>query len=239
LFAPAVLGGQDESERILAFLGGKPGVFVEVGAFDPVELSQTFRLEAAGWDGVLIEPLQEYADRLRSNRRAAVYQVAAGAPEDEGRELPLMVAGGLSTLKSSVKQFGVQPSEVRPVRVRSLDSILAEAGIGHVDFISIDVEGMELPVLRGFALERFRPRLVLIEDDMHDLGRHRYMRAAGYKLVRRTVLNNWYVPQATVFPVSPFGHWQLFRKVYLGLWPPRLKRALARDFAPAAKKSGT
>ena len=225
MFAPAVFHGEDEPGQVLAFLGSEPGVFVEVGAFEPVHLSQTFQLETLGWRGILIEPLEEYAERLRLNRRASVYQVAAGAPEDDGCELPLVVAAGLSTLKPSIKQLGAQSTQTRTVKVRTLDSILLEAGIGRIDFVSIDVEGMELPVLRGFSLERFRPRLVLIEDDMHELDKHRHMRAAGYKLVRRTALNNWYVPEDMAFPVSAFGHWQLFRKAHLGLWPRRLKYA--------------
>jgi hypothetical protein len=91
-FAKSVLGDEKEPELIHAFLGNAPGVFVEVGANDPVQLSQTYRLEQLGWSGILIEPLAECADRLRSARRARVYEVAAGAPEDEGRELPFLVA---------------------------------------------------------------------------------------------------------------------------------------------------
>src|SRR6266851_4566653 len=126
-FTKSVLGDEKEPELIHAFLGKAPGTFVEVGANDPVLLSQTYRLEQLGWSGILIEPLAECADRLRSARRARVYEVAAGAPEDEGRELPLLVAGALSTLKPSTVE-DTRFNEIRQVRVRTLDSILAEAG---------------------------------------------------------------------------------------------------------------
>jgi hypothetical protein len=79
-------------------------------------------------------------------------------------------------------------------------------------------------VLRGFSIARYRPRLILIEDDVQDLSKHGYLVARGYKLVRRTALNNWYVPIETPFPVSPFGHWQLLRKLYLGRGWRRWKR---------------
>lgn len=226
MFAPAVFGGEDESRQVLDFLGSAPGVFVEVGAFDPVQFSQTYVLEQAGWRGVLVEPVPESAAKLRQHRRAPVYEVAVGAPEDEGRELPLIVAGGLSTLMPTIKNLEARSDERRIVRIRTLDSILAEAGIGRIDFVSIDVEGMELQVLRGFSLHKHKPRLVLIEDDAHELSKHRHMLAQGYKLVRRTALNNWYVPRETEFPVSAFGRWQMFRKLYLGLWPRRIKYAM-------------
>jgi len=223
LLQKSVLGEDNERELISEFLGASPGWFVEVGANDPVLLSQTYHLERRGWRGILVEPLRECAERLRSARRAQVFEVAAGAPEDEGRELPLLVAGALSTLKASIVE-DVRPSEIRQVRVRTLDSLLAEAGVDRVDFLSVDVEGAELAVLRGFSFARYRPRLILLEDDVQDLSKHSYLEAHGYKLVRRTALNNWYVPKDTPFPISPFGRWQLIRKLYLGTWWRRRKR---------------
>ena len=45
------------------------------------------------------------------------------------------------------------------IPVTTLDSFIAKRGIGRVDFVKIDVEGMELQVMRGAAetLRRFRP----------------------------------------------------------------------------------
>ena len=60
--------------------------------------------------------------------------------------------------------------------VRTLDSILEEAGAHPgFDFLSIDVEGHEIEVLRGFDIARWRPRLILLEDHVADLSKHRYL----------------------------------------------------------------
>jgi len=223
LLRKSVLRDENERGLISEFLGSPPGTFVEVGANDPISLSQTYHLERFGWAGILIEPLRECAERLRSVKRAQVFEVAAGGPEDEGKTLPLLVAGALSTLNASIVE-DVHPSEIRPVLVRTLDAILQEAGINRIDFLSIDVEGAELAVLRGFSIKRYRSRLILIEDDVESRAKHNYLKAHGYKLVRRTALNNWYVPRDMPFPISPFGRWQLIRKLYLGTWWRRLKR---------------
>jgi hypothetical protein len=45
-----------------------PGTFLEIGANDPVLLSQTRHLAQLGWTGVLVEPIPELADRLRLER---------------------------------------------------------------------------------------------------------------------------------------------------------------------------
>jgi hypothetical protein len=50
------------------------------------------------------------------------------------------------------------------------------------------------------------------------------MRSMGYKLVRRSDLNSWYVRNDTPFPISPFGRWQLLRKYNLSLPFRRLQR---------------
>jgi FkbM family methyltransferase len=215
LFSPAVWKGASEDSRVLDFFAGETGVFVEVGANHPIEGSQTYALEQRGWSGILVEPLSEHASRLRSERSAKVFEVAAGAPQDAGKQLPLLVADALSTLRPDIKA-GIEPQEQRLVPVMTLDAMLIDAGIERIDFLSIDVEGAELDVLKGLSLAKYRPRLILLEDDVHSRDKHLYMAAHGYKLVRRTNLNNWYVPANMDFSISIFGRWQLFRKLYLG-----------------------
>jgi FkbM family methyltransferase len=230
LTAPAIFGRQDDEPRILAeYLAGKPGVFVEVGAFQPVELSLTYALEQAGWSGILIEPVAEHAASLRRQRRARVFEVACGAPENHGKLMPIRVAGGLSTMRTYDLERELAGKEVRNVRVVTLDSVLEEAGIEAIDFLSIDVEGMEVDVLRGFSSGRFRPRLALVEDRCEGLAKHRYMRSIGYRLVRRTDINSWYMPRDVAFPISLFGHWQLLRKYYLSQ-PFRTLRKVSKRY---------
>jgi FkbM family methyltransferase len=225
LFARAVFRDSSEAALLQAYFDGDRGVFVEVGANDPVVGSQSFSFEQRGWDGLLVEPLAECVQRLKTLRKAKVIEAAAGSPEDEGKELPLLVAGGLSTLSDQIKQL-VEPEETRLVPIRTLDSMLAEAGIETIDFLSIDVEGHEVDVLKGFSIDRYRPRLLLLEDDAHTRAKHDYLTSKGYRLVRRTNLNNWYVPSASSFPISLYGRWQLFRKMRLGVPLRRLRYAM-------------
>jgi hypothetical protein len=64
------------------------GFFIEVGANDPINLSQTYLLEQNGWEGILVEPQAEYCDRLRQvGPRSKVIQAASGAPAQQGKAL--------------------------------------------------------------------------------------------------------------------------------------------------------
>lgn len=59
--------GQDE--YVLNRFGNK-GVFVDVGAHDGIESSNTYALEKAGWEGICIEPNRESFAKLNENRRS-------------------------------------------------------------------------------------------------------------------------------------------------------------------------
>jgi FkbM family methyltransferase len=217
-----------ETRLIAAFFGNRKGYFVEVGANDPRERSQTWHLEQAGWTGVLIEPQPQLADKLRALRTAKVFAVACSSPENAGRTLPLHVAGPLSALDRERMAPGAAPEAVIEVPVKTLDAVLEEAGAHPgFDFLSIDVEGHEIEVLRGFDIARWHPRLILLEDHVRDLAKHRYLKAAGYRIIRRYENNGWYVPQGSADRPSLADRWEILRKYYLAL-PFRWLRNLSR-----------
>ena len=211
----------EEKTLVWNFFGPKrDGVFVEVGANDPVAGSQTWLLEQKGWRGVLIEPQAAHCEKLRQQRKnSQVFQVACSAPENEG-EMDLFVAeqDGASTLRRQRDTHGTNFIGTERVRVTTLDKMLAAAGVGKIDFLSLDVEGHEIEVMRGFDFAKHRPALVLIEDGVRDLSKHRFLKARGYKLVKRTSLNNWYVPRGTDFRMTSLSEkLELLRKMYLAL----------------------
>ena len=210
------------------FSGARSGFFVEVGANRPQQESQTWHLEQLGWRGVLVEPQPDLAEELSRMRRARVFAVACSSPQNAGRRMRLHVAGALSALDRDRMAPGAQPARLIEVPVRVLDDILLEARAPEqFDFLSIDVEGHELEVLSGFDLARWRPRLLLIEDHVGNLKRHRYLKKSGYRLVRRFENNGWYVPRDAVIGVGLRERWDIFRKYYLAL-PFRIARNASR-----------
>jgi FkbM family methyltransferase len=199
------------------FASVRKGFFVEVGANEPQRNSQSWQFEQAGWTGVLVEPQPDLAETLRSLRRAHVVAAACSSPANAGTSMTLHVSGPHSSLKRELAVTGVVAQKTIDVPVRTLDDILKEAGAPpRIDFVSIDVEGHEVEVLSGFDLARWHPRLILIEDHVTNLATHRCLSRAGYRLIRRTGLNGWYVPRAEA-PRVGLGWWQIARKYYLAL----------------------
>jgi FkbM family methyltransferase len=207
-----------ESELVWQFFERRrDGVFVEVGACRPRIGSQSWFLEEHGWRGVLIEPQPDLAEELRGGRpRSLVFQVACtatGHPEQS----PFHVAEAPS--HSSLLKNGVDAStkyvRTEMVKLMTLDAVLEQAPFNTIDFISIDVEGTQLDVLKGFSLQRHRPALLLIEDHLHNLKVHRHIRRHGYRLVKRTNFNNWYIPKERPFVMTTLSEQlRLWKKVW-------------------------
>jgi FkbM family methyltransferase len=180
----------------------RSGFYVEVGAYDGVNLSNTYHFEQSGWTGILVEPDPEMAERCRRERpRSTTFQCAAG--EDAGEISFFKVAGGevYSTTSLSaahrerLDRMGLAWREVR-VAVRTLDSILEEARASRVDFVSIDVEGGELAVLRGFDIGRWKPGVVIVETNAarRDPAIRRYFVTHGYAYHHSIDVNDFYLP---------------------------------------------
>ena len=226
---PSEAEGQLKAEY---FSGNSRGYFVDVGANAPRDGSQTWELEQQGWTGILVEPQPDLANRSRSERRAQVYGAACSTPENAGRRLTLYLAGIQKSLDPDFYVAGVQRSGTCEVPIMTLDEVLRDAKAPRpLDFVSIDVEGHDVEVLAGFDLAYWQPRLVLIEDVVHSLRLHRHIVSRGYRWVRRTGINSWYIPTGTAFQLSAIGRVQFFRKYYFALpfrilreWKRRLMR---------------
>jgi FkbM family methyltransferase len=212
------------------------GFFVEVGANEPASIySQTWHLERLGWTGILIEPNRVLCAELVNHRPGSkVYNVACSSPAKVGSaelKIPYLADGKIDTGKAALEvgidHAGFPGYRTETVKVVTLDSILDENKVGRIDLLSIDVEGTEIDVLQGFDLNRFKPRLILIEDRLVYLNKHRWLKSKGYRLVKRTIFNNWYIPANQAFDMTSVREkLVMLRKLYIGLLPRKIKESL-------------
>jgi FkbM family methyltransferase len=159
------------------------GFFIEVGAYDGLTQSNTYLLEKnLGWRGVLIEPSPSEFIKLLSNRpNSFCFECALGSLAENGAFVwgdfdhgPMSSIGG--------KRIDRSPN-VR-VLMRSLQSILDEIGVTHVDFFSLDTEGYEYNILQGIDYEKVVIDYMLIEIYSWDLEKiTSFLSAKGFELV--------------------------------------------------------
>lgn len=192
-----------EDLLIWELLGHQPrGFFIEAGAFDGYHFSITYALEAIGWTGLLVEALPEPMERCRSRRPGSRVIGAAlsrpGAPSSAAFAVIEDHYGGMfSYLKDTEQQLQDTSWAKRHtinVPVTTLDSLLV-GHTGPIDAAVIDVEGGELDLLDGFDLNRFRPRILIIEDNSmgRDPALTNYMSGFPYQLALRLSVNAVFV----------------------------------------------
>jgi FkbM family methyltransferase len=153
----------------------RQGVYVDVGANDPVLNSVTKVFYDRGWSGVNIEPVSGYFLELQKQRpRDSNLQLAA-SDSDGTLTLYEIPDTGLSTIDSQVaaehaaQGFGIVE---RRVDSRRLDDICGDLGLDAIHFLKIDVEGAEHKVLAGLSLQRLRPWIIVIESTAPLSDRH-------------------------------------------------------------------
>lgn len=140
------------------------GTFVEVGAYDGVTYSHTVGLAKLGWRGVYIEPVPGMAETCRINHEnnlgVTVLECACGSFNGIGYVHMDADSCCGSTLNQAVCK---NPLSIQ-VEVRTLDTLLMQEEIDPgFDLLSIDVEFAECEVLKGFDVERWMPKLIIIE----------------------------------------------------------------------------
>ena len=171
-------GLYDLDRKLAPYLNMRRGFFVELGANDGFTQSNTYYLEQMrGWRGILIEPIPALAQQAaRRRRRSRVFNCACVPFDFPDPTIEMTYSNLMSLVRGAMKDPALEQVHIETgnriqeiesytlnVPVRTLTSIFDECGVAHIDFLSLDVEGYELDVLRGLDLQRYRPTYLLIE----------------------------------------------------------------------------
>ena len=150
-------------------LGCQPGFFIDIGAFHPVSLSNTFALYLQGWRGINIDAIQE---SITSISKVRVEDTSlCCAIRDYNGETEFFI-GKNSTGESSIREnWAAGSKEKITIPCHTLDTILENhlPQDTHIDFLSIDVEGAEEEVFAGFSLEQYMPTVIAIEIKVQEI----------------------------------------------------------------------
>jgi FkbM family methyltransferase len=159
-----------EDKVVLDYFGGRPGVYVDVGANYPINISDTYLLYRHGWRGLTVEPIPRLSLRHRRFRPDDEHVCAAVAATPGEITFYEMDSTGLSTFDPA----RVKEAEEAGARLRCeyklplfpLGELVSRSlGEKSVDFLSVDTEGHDLSVLQSADWDRFRPKLIIHEID--------------------------------------------------------------------------
>jgi FkbM family methyltransferase len=187
--------------------------YLDIGAADPVRANNTYLLHTTGSRGVLVEPNPTFAAKLRAYRpndrvveagvgvsdvAAADYYVIQGQPE-----LNTFSAEQVERLRRRAGHEVVE--KVLPMPLIGINRIIAEQLGRAPDLLSIDIEGMDLDILRTLDFDRFRPGVICAETlvvGTVELSAEipTFLGAKGYVLRGGSFVNSVFVDPARLVP---------------------------------------
>ena len=175
------------------------GTMIELGAGPPVFYSMSKHFRDNGWRCICIDPNPKFIQQHKDLGNE-IYQYACS---DEDKDSIFSVANcnmwnekneGISASSLSIKYElkGNEKITEIPVKVIKLNTLLTELNINHIDFISVDTEGWELEVMRGFDTLKYNPKVVILENFDHNSTYTAYMQSLGYYLNHKIEYNYIY-----------------------------------------------
>jgi len=175
------------------------GIYVDVGANHPDQLSNTKRFYDRGWHGINIEPNPRAYEVFRTKRERDI-NLNIGVGEKRG--VCPFYSMSINTLSSfdkesalkSGKHYNAKLEEVLEIPVVPLKEVFKEhLDDSHVDFMSIDTEGYDMNVLLSNDWASYRPSLIMIETGETKDFISKFLADNGYVMVFDNFTNAIYM----------------------------------------------
>lgn len=190
--------GEDIIVRSL-FRGKNTGIYIDVGAYHPILYSNTYGLYRRGWRGLEIDPNESLRALYRVFRPRDTFVLMGVAEQESSLTYHEFEDGAYNTFDATIAEGYVRNGRTilrkkSIVPVKPLSDICKAYNISEIDFLNIDVEGLDMAVLRSHDWT-IRPRVISVEDarfnpdDPTTSPAYAFLRDKNYRLVGLTKLN--------------------------------------------------
>lgn len=167
------------------------GTYVDIGAHHPRRFSNTYFFYKMGWSGINIDAMPGSMEPFKTERPRDINLELGIGPERSRLRFHIFKEPALNTFDETQarknQEAGWELAEVREVEVYPLAELLDKhLGGREIDFMSIDVEGFEIHILRSNDWNRFRPAFLLMEDlnfSIHTVSENpqfQFLQSVGY-----------------------------------------------------------
>lgn len=176
-----------------------PGFYVDIGANHPYIYSNTYKFYLQGWRGINVDAnpgTKKLFDKIRPND----INIEAGVSLHPGEldfytfENNVFNTMDKQTAEGHCKEFSIRVKEVIKVKTITLADILQTnlPASQKIDFISIDVEGLDMDVLRSNDWSKYKPEVLVVEcvyadyTDIQNMETVVYLKQLGYTFFAKT-----------------------------------------------------
>tara|TARA_B100000242_G_scaffold29228_1_gene17610 strand:+ start:5769 stop:6569 length:801 start_codon:yes stop_codon:yes gene_type:complete len=183
----------------------KKGFFIEIGAANGIDLSNTYLLENKfDWDGIVVEPAKIWRDEIKKNRACTISYDCIYSESGLKVEFLETTKPEFSTVnidsKSKDIHEGYRQKNNKKYELQTIsfkDFSTKYEVPKKIDFLSIDTEGTELEILKSINFEDFDIKIITVE---HNFTKKResifnYLIGFGYQRVLEnfSLVDDWYI----------------------------------------------
>lgn len=154
----------------------REGIYVDVGAFHPKRLSSTYYFyKKQHWSGIIVEPNPVNCALFQKYRPRDIIVNMGAAKTKSELTYYMFEDASQNTFSEEFKEDRVKEEmaviDQKIIPVKPLSEILDENLLKGqmIDYLNIDVEGLDLEVLQSNDWERFRPSVITVEDIRFDI----------------------------------------------------------------------
>lgn len=160
---------QEGEDMILSklFEEKEKGFFIDIGAHHPIRFSNTYKLYLNGWRGINIDAMPNSMNLFKKYRK-----------EDINLEIPISKVSktmpfytynepALNTFSEELAKERGEAKQIYNLETKTLSEVLDQympKNIQKIDFMSIDVEGLDFEVLESNDWAKYKPTVILIES---------------------------------------------------------------------------
>ena len=149
------------------FKNQKNGFYLDIGCGHPIKNNNTYLLNKKGWSGINIDLDEENIDLFNSYRKKDV-NLATAVSDKEG-ETDLYFYHNKSALNTISKENAdfqkAKVSAIKRIKTQTINRIIENTPFKDrkIDFLSVDVEGSELAILKNFDFTKYSPKVIVVE----------------------------------------------------------------------------
>nr|QGT50062.1 hypothetical protein Helico4rc_1820 [uncultured Helicobacter sp.] len=177
----------------------KNGFFVDIGAHDGISINNSYLFERLGWSGFCVEANPQTYAALKKNRKCDTYNLAIFsknigmttlvASDSDCSALDTLEINLTQSHKERIDKLG--GAKTISVQTATFNEIMQHyPDVFHIDFMTLDVEGGEMEVLRGIDFDKYTFSVMTIEHNYTDAKYQiiDFLHTKGYRVLMQ---NAW------------------------------------------------
>ncbi len=184
-----------EDREIEKIIGKKHGFYLDIGAYHPSRLSNTFRLYQKGWNGTIVEPNPD-AKILFNKVRPRDHFINTGVGIKNGSlkyyKYPIPALNTFSEEQVLInKKKGFYYGEILNIKIINIQEFLKQNIDKKIDVLSLDIEGWDAEILKHWDW-KYKPQLICVETNGNSRTVENILTPCGYRTIFENKVNTIY-----------------------------------------------